>query len=71
MDLVKNTVEYREEKNVCRKDFFQLLIQLRNSGQIQKDDEWNIQIRNKGIPDLICIQDIGILVFFFAQKANS
>lgn len=47
-DLVKQTLEYREEKKVSRKDFFQLLIQLRNSGQIQKDDEWDTKIIDQG-----------------------
>lgn len=32
--MVKQTLEYREKNNVYRKDFFQLLIQLRNTGAV-------------------------------------
>ncbi|KAJ8982768.1 hypothetical protein NQ317_018180 [Molorchus minor] len=35
--VVRETIEYREKNNVTRKDFLQLLIQLRRDGQI--DDE--------------------------------
>jgi cytochrome P450 family 6 len=31
MDVIKNSVKYREENNVKRNDFLQLLIQLKNS----------------------------------------
>lgn len=44
MALVKQTMEHREKNNVVRKDFFQLLLQLRNSGNVQLDDEWNTVI---------------------------
>lgn len=40
MSVVKQNLEYREKNNVSRKDFFQLLIQLRNSGTVQLDDQW-------------------------------
>lgn len=43
MGVVKNTVEYRENNKVSRKDFMQLLIQLKNQGTLDKanltDDE--------------------------------
>lgn len=42
--LVKQTLEHREKHNVIRKDFFQLLLQLRNSGNVQLDDEWETVI---------------------------
>lgn len=34
---VSQNLKYREENNVVRKDFFQLLIQLRNSGKVNDD----------------------------------
>lgn len=40
--IVKQNLEYRELNNVSRKDFFQLLIQLRNIGTVQSDDKWDI-----------------------------
>lgn len=43
MGVVKDTVEYREKNNVSRKDFMQLLLQLKNKGKIETtnltDDE--------------------------------
>lgn len=42
--VVKETLEYREKNGVIRKDFFQLLVQLRNTGTVQLDDQWETQI---------------------------
>lgn len=40
MSVVKDNMEYREKNGVSRKDFFQLLLQLRNNGTVQLDDRW-------------------------------
>lgn len=45
-DLVRQTLELREKHNIVRKDFFQLLVQLRNTGSVQLDDEWQTVITN-------------------------
>lgn len=37
--IVKQTVEYREENNVTRNDFMQLLIQLKNQGYVSADKD--------------------------------
>lgn len=42
--LVKRTLELREKNNIVRKDFFQLLLQLRNTGTVQKDGDWETTI---------------------------
>lgn len=42
--LVKSTLEMREKNNIVRKDFFQLLLQLRNTGNVQLDDKWETVI---------------------------
>lgn len=40
--IVRQNLEYREKNNITRKDFFQMLIQLRNTGKIQDDGgEWH------------------------------
>lgn len=39
VSVVRENLEYREKNNVARKDFFQLLIQLRNTGTVQLDDD--------------------------------
>ncbi|XP_053969916.1 probable cytochrome P450 6d5 [Anastrepha ludens] len=41
-EIVKRTVQMREEQNITRKDLLQLLMQLRNKGQINTDDnDWS------------------------------
>lgn len=47
INLVQKTVDHREKNEVSRKDFFQLLIQLRNTGKIQMDGEWDTEIKGK------------------------
>lgn len=37
----------RESGKVVREDFFQLMVQLRNTGTIQLDDEWNTVLTNE------------------------
>lgn len=46
IDSVKQTLSYRENNNMVRADFFQLLVQLRNTGFISKDDahSWETKI---------------------------
>lgn len=46
ISMVKGTLDYRETNNVVRKDFFQLMIQLRNTGSVQLDDQWETKIVN-------------------------
>lgn len=43
-NMVRETLELREKNNIVRKDFFQLLVQLRNSGNVQEDGEWHTKI---------------------------
>lgn len=38
-EIVRQNLEFREKNNVSRKDFFQLLIQLRHSGNVQIDSD--------------------------------
>lgn len=42
--MVKETLLLREKHNIVRKDFFQMLVQLRNTGVIKLDDEWQTVI---------------------------
>ncbi|KAJ6644085.1 putative cytochrome P450 6d5 [Pseudolycoriella hygida] len=37
---VRKNLEYRESSSVSRKDFFQMLMQLRNTGRIDESDQW-------------------------------
>lgn len=47
--IVRRTIEHREKNNVIRKDMLQLLLQLRNTGKINGDDdeEWSAE-KTKG-----------------------
>ncbi|KAG4078373.1 hypothetical protein HA402_013083 [Bradysia odoriphaga] len=40
-ETVRKNLEYREESGVVRKDLFQLLMQLRNTGNVQEDGDWS------------------------------
>lgn len=42
--MVNETLLLREKHNIVRKDFFQMLVQLRNTGVIKLDDEWQTVI---------------------------
>lgn len=44
IDTVRRNLEYREKNNVTRKDFFQLLMQLRNTGKIDDGNDWSAKV---------------------------
>lgn len=46
INIVKSTIEHREKNNVTRKDFMQLLLQLRNSGEVNETEQWNVNTSN-------------------------
>lgn len=46
-DIVRQNLEYREKNNVVCKDIFQLLIQVRNSGKMQDEGNWNLNSEQK------------------------
>lgn len=41
--LISDTFEHRVKNNVVRKDFIQLLMQLRNAGKVSKDGDWDVR----------------------------
>lgn len=46
-ETVRQTVDYRETNGIIRKDFLQLLMQLRNYGQVKDgDDDWSATTEN-------------------------
>ncbi|KAF2897404.1 hypothetical protein ILUMI_08768 [Ignelater luminosus] len=47
MNIVKQTVNYRETNNIIRKDFMHLLIQLRNNVKIQENDVGELKDINR------------------------
>lgn len=42
MAMTEKTFEYRERNNIVRKDFAQLLLQLRHTGKVSEDGNWAI-----------------------------
>lgn len=67
MSLVKQTLEFREKNNVLRKDFFQLLVQLRNTGTVQLDDQWETVIvkDEKEKNNRLTLKEMGAQAFVF------
>lgn len=66
IDLVRETVNYREENNIYRKDFLQLLIQLKNQGRVCDKDE--IREKNgttKGALKSLTIEEMAAQCFVF------
>lgn len=65
--VVKENLEYREKNNVVRKDFFQLLMQLRNSGTIaQSDDDWKTGIdKNNKEKKCLTLDEMTAQAFIF------
>lgn len=72
MSVVKENLEYREKNNVVRKDYFQLLIQLRNTGSVQLDDQWNTVINADESQKTLTVNEIAAQSFvFFAAGFNT
>lgn len=63
--LVKRNLEYREKNNVSRKDFFQLLIQLRNDGTVALDDQWNTVIKADESQKTMTLNEMAAASFLF------
>lgn len=63
--IVKQNLEYREKNNVTRKDFFQLLIQLRNTGTVQLDNDWETEIKTDGNQKKMSIDEVAAHSFAF------
>lgn len=73
ISVVKQNLEYREKNNVHRKDFFQLLIQLRNTGNVQLDDEWETVIKTNESQKAMSLLELAAqaIVFFGAGNETS
>lgn len=63
--MVEKTLNFREKSNVVRKDFFQLLVQLRNTGSVQLDDKWETVISNDENIKTLSIEQIMAQAFVF------
>lgn len=71
LDILRQSIDYREKNNVVRKDFFQLLMKLRKGEKIQENDDWNA----KGVPndgESLSLNDMAgqSYIFIVAGKIN-
>nr|AAX35340.1 cytochrome P450 [Mayetiola destructor] len=65
-DMIRQTMALRENNNVVRKDFFQLLFQLRNMGSIQSDDDWETKtISDEEKDKNLTINELAATAFIF------
>lgn len=63
--MVRETVEFREKNNYSRKDLMQMLIQLRNTGKVNIDDNiWDVQSTADGFKSM-SIESIAAQAFLF------
>lgn len=65
LSVVKQNLHYRESNNVIRKDFFQLLVQLRNNGNVHLDDEWDTKIIDNEADKKMSINEVSAQSFVF------
>jgi cytochrome P450 family 6 len=42
ISAVRDTIQYREQHNIVRNDFMQQLIQLKNEGRVQDDEDGEV-----------------------------
>ncbi|EDW04984.1 probable cytochrome P450 6d5 [Drosophila grimshawi] len=66
-DLVYHTISVREKNNIERRDILQLLLQLRNTGQINKDDGvWSAQVAGHSFKSLSKANIAAQMFIFFS-----
>ncbi|XP_034662325.1 probable cytochrome P450 6d4 [Drosophila subobscura] len=67
LEIVKETIEYREKHGIARKDLLQLLMQLRNTGAVDESDEniWKIQKSTNDDSKCISLETITAQAFIF------
>lgn len=71
-DMMRQLMELRDRNGIVRSDFFHLLMQLLNTGNVRLDDEWNTLITNKNTKSYK-IEEITAqaLIFFVAGSETS
>lgn len=65
IDTIKDNMELREKNDIVRKDFFQLLVQLRNTGEVNQGDEWNTIIAKDENSKQFNLEDLTAQAFVF------
>ncbi|EDV44045.1 uncharacterized protein Dana_GF16231 [Drosophila ananassae] len=66
-ELASQTIDLREKNNIVRKDLLQLLLQLRNQGEISTDDSvWTAENSKQGLKSMSKDLIAGQLFLFYA-----
>lgn len=65
VSVVEQTLRYREENNVVRKDFFQLMVQLRNAGHVESDGQWNVSVSKDQSVKSLTMNEMAAQAFIF------
>ncbi|XP_060524722.1 cytochrome P450 6a2-like isoform X2 [Cylas formicarius] len=63
LDMVINNAEYREKNQIFRKDFFQLMLQLKNLGKVTDDE--TITSPNKSGESFLSMNEVAAQCFVF------
>uniref|UniRef100_A0A8W7NXJ4 Cytochrome P450 n=1 Tax=Anopheles atroparvus TaxID=41427 RepID=A0A8W7NXJ4_ANOAO len=71
MNLVRETVEYREKHNVQRNDFLNLLIQIKNKGSVSDKDEANQPVGTGEVGITMNELTAQVFIFFLAGFETS
>uniref|UniRef100_A0A1B0CII4 Cytochrome n=1 Tax=Lutzomyia longipalpis TaxID=7200 RepID=A0A1B0CII4_LUTLO len=69
--MVKQSIDYREKSGIQRKDFIQLLLQLRNTGKVDYGDDWNFVSSKEDLSFRITDGCIAIALHFYIQHIYS
>lgn len=71
-DMMGQLMELRDRNGIVRSDFFHLLVQLLNTGNVRLDDEWSTLIANECVKSYT-IQEVTAqaLIFFVAGSETS
>lgn len=65
IDVVKKTVEYREKNHVERNDFMQLLLQLKNQGKVNDDENLNVYTKQNHEGETLTLNELAAQCFVF------
>lgn len=72
INIVKNQIEFREKNNVSRKDFIQLLIQLRNNSKIIEESEsWDVKTSSSDLKSMTIEQCAAQLFLYYVAGYDS
>lgn len=70
IDMVTENLRLRETERVVRKDFFQLLVQIRNGGSVGMNDDWSARINGDANRKLLSIEEVAAQAYIFFMAGH-